>query len=99
MEELHQLLIESYPALDEVVDDVLKALDAIIAPHYDGPLGIDMMLYRDEHGEIALNPCVEVNLRMTMGMITAAMSQCHGLRGTFSIANFVHGDGSFVRKT
>ena len=44
-----------------------------------------MMLYWDENGKIALNPCVEVNLRMTMGMITAAMGSRHGLRGDFTI--------------
>lgn len=84
-EELHQLMQEEYPALDQVVDDVLNALNDIVAPHYDGPLGIDMMIYRNEKGETALNPCVEVNLRMTMGMVTAAMGDRHGLRGKFSI--------------
>ena len=85
MEELHQYLLERYPDLDQVVDNVLKALDSIIAQHYSGPLGVDMMLYRDDKGDIALNPCVEVNLRMTMGMVTAAMGNRHGLRGDFSV--------------
>ena len=85
MEELHQLLLKEYPALDQVVENVLVALDSIIAPHYDGPVGVDMMFYRKEDGTVALNPCVEVNLRMTMGMITAAMGSRHGLRGKFSI--------------
>ncbi len=86
MQELHQFLLTQYPALDQVVNQVLNALDSIVAPHYDGPLGIDMMLYRGEDGNMALNPCVEVNLRMTMGMVTAAMGSRHGLRGQFSIA-------------
>ena len=86
-EELHQLLLNQYPDLDNVVDNVLKATDRIVAPHYNGPLGIDMMLYRDEKGGIALNPCVEINLRMTMGMVTAAMGSRHALRGNFMIAN------------
>ena len=85
MDELHQFLLVQYPALDQVVQNVLNALDGIVAPHYEGPLGIDMMLYRNEHGDIALNPCVEVNLRMTMGMVTAAMGSIHGLRGRFKI--------------
>ena len=92
MEELHRFLLERCPALDRVVEDVLKALDGIVAPHYDGPLGIDMMLYRDKSGAIALNPCVEVNLRMTMGMVTAAMGNLHGLRGSFAI---VAGDAGY----
>ena len=85
MEELHQLLLKAYPALDQVAEKLLVTLDSIIAPHYDGPLGIDMMLYRKENGSIALNPCVEINLRMTMGMVTAAMGSRHGLCGRFSI--------------
>ena len=85
MEELHQSLVKQYPALDQVVDRLLKVLNILIAPHYDGPLGVDMMLYRNTDGTIALNPCVEVNLRMTMGMVTAAMGSRHALRGQFSI--------------
>ncbi len=85
MQELHRLLVACYPDLDSVVAEVLKALDANVSPHYMGPLGIDMMLYRNSNGHVALNPCVEVNLRMTMGMVTAAMGERHGLRGDFSI--------------
>ena len=87
MEELHQFLSRQYPALDQVVEDVIKALDNIVAPHYEGPLGVDMMLYKKENGTVALNPCVEVNLRMTMGMVTAAMGSRHGLCGKFAIVN------------
>ena len=92
MKELHQFLMEQYPDLDSVVERVLMALDGIVAPHYDGPLGVDMMLYRDSDGKIALNPCVEINLRMTMGMVTAAMGNRHGLRGRFSV---VSGDSGY----
>ena len=87
MEELHQLLLKQYPSLDQVVDKVIKVLDTIIAPYYNGPLGVDMMLYRNAACAIALNPCVEVNLRMTMGMVTAAMGSRHALRGNFTISN------------
>lgn len=41
------------------------ALDVIVAPHYDGPLGIDMLVTDSR----AINPCVELNLRHTMGML------------------------------
>ena len=50
-----------------------------------------MMLYWDENCRIALNPCVEVNLRMTMGMVTAAMGSRHGLNGQFKIVNDASG--------
>ncbi|MBQ0028987.1 MAG: hypothetical protein KBT32_00960 [Bacteroidales bacterium] len=38
-----------------------------IAPNYNGVVGIDM-LTGEIGGETRLNPCVEINLRMTMGM-------------------------------
>lgn len=41
-------------------------IDKLISPYYEGPLGIDMLA--DKQGTI--NPCVEINLRMTMGMAT-----------------------------
>ncbi len=85
MEELHEMLMGQYPDLDPVIVQVLIAIDDLIAPHYNGYLGIDMMLYLDENGKIALNPCVEVNLRMTMGMVTAAMGSRHSLNGQFKI--------------
>ena len=87
MEELHEMLLGLYPNLDPVIGQVLMVIEDLIAPHYDGPVGIDMMLYRDNQGKIALNPCVEVNLRMTMGMITAAMGSRYGLQGSFKIDN------------
>ena len=85
MDELHVMLLRLYPGLDPVIAQVLMTIDDLIAPHYNGYLGVDMMLYRDSDGNMALNPCVEVNLRMTMGMVTAAMGCRHGLRGRFTI--------------
>lgn len=42
-----------------------QALTDIIAPYYSGPLGVDMLC--DKTG--AINLCVELNLRMTMGHV------------------------------
>ena len=36
-----------------------------IAPWYEGPVGVDMLITTDG----VLNPCVEINWRMTMGMV------------------------------
>ena len=40
-------------------------ISRLISPTYEGPLGIDMLA--DREGNI--NPCVEINLRMTMGLV------------------------------
>lgn len=39
-----------------------------IAPFYNGYFGIDMFIYSYE-GEFMIHPCVEINLRMTMGLV------------------------------
>ena len=50
---------------DRVIEAQRVALEQIIAPGYEGPVGIDM-LTTEEGG---LVPCVEINLRLTMGMM------------------------------
>ena len=49
----------------DIVAAQKAALESLIAPHYSGPAGIDMLIDADG----TLNPCVEINLRLTMGMI------------------------------
>ena len=49
-----------------IIDAQAAVLEEQIAPFYSGPLGIDMLV--DNNGEI--HPCVEINLRMTMGHIS-----------------------------
>lgn len=51
--------------LESAVIRLQNALVQDIAPYYDGPLGVDMLV--DTSGRI--NPCVEVNMRMTMGHV------------------------------
>lgn len=50
---------------NDVIEAQRQALLDIIAPGYSGPVGIDMLIAADG----TLNPCVEINLRHTMGMI------------------------------
>lgn len=51
--------------LNDLIRAQKGAIEAIIAPYYDGPLGIDMLATPEKD----INPCVEINLRHTMGMI------------------------------
>lgn len=65
-EALEKRIMEVAPSWSETILKAQKdALESIIAPHYSGPLGIDMMV--DNEGLVY--PCVEINLRRTMGMI------------------------------
>ncbi len=50
---------------DNRLHSIKEAIEALIAPCYDGPLGIDMLATREGN----VNPCVEINLRRTMGLV------------------------------
>ena len=76
-QELKSTITALYPNLDEVVTALTQVLDELVAPHYDGWLGVDMLLFdalsHDGVSEIGIDPCVELNLRPTMGAITSVI--------------------------
>ncbi len=51
-----------------------QVLSQFLQARYVGPLGIDMMLAVTEKG-IVLHPCIELNLRRTMGYVALSVSQ------------------------
>ena len=75
--------------LDNVTNEVCRLLESRINGEYIGPLGIDMMIVagdeREEAQSFLLNPCIEINLRRTMGHAALALSR-NGQRGTMNIA-------------
>ena len=97
--ELHGRITALYPELDKVVAALSQVIDEMVAPHYTGWLGVDMMIYKEEvRGEkggskqqdtaLRLNPCVELNLRPTMGAVTSRLGDmllAPGITATFSI--------------
>lgn len=63
---LMKLITDHAPTFDmQYVDAQKRMLEALIGPGYTGPAGIDMMVF----GEGRIHPCVEINLRKTMGLI------------------------------
>ena len=56
------------PLLDDVIRVLPLRLSELLGTDYVGHLGVDMMLVQAEEG-IKLHPCVEVNLRRTMGHV------------------------------
>ena len=47
----------------DIIDIQKSALEKFVCPAYSGPAGIDMLIDKFHR----INPCVEINLRMTMG--------------------------------
>lgn len=84
--------IESYidtTLFEEVKKELFSCLAGVLLPFYKGYLGVDMMIYRDERGKFRIQPCVEINLRYTMGILALFLSNRYlapGSRGHFSIS-------------
>lgn len=77
-------------AVDTVRGAVLAVLTELVAPYYDGPVGIDMMVHRRFDGSFGVAPCVEVNLRYTMGFVALGFSGRHlaaGSKGTLGVVD------------
>ena len=73
--------------LDAVVRELEKLLYGYLRDVYEGPLGVDMMVVKnpDATGQpYLLNPCVEINLRCTMGHAALALTNAR-VRGTMHI--------------
>lgn len=85
-------IIESYfyPGfLDAVCKQLTEKLTAIYGTSYAGYLGVDMMVCKESQKEsFVLHPCVEVNLRMNMGLLSHYFTKhflAPGVKATFSI--------------
>lgn len=84
-------LLDSYVGQEKILNTCRKLkmfLNNSIAPYYLGPVGVDMFIYRNHDGSYALNPCVEINLRHTMGMVAHNLMEKHlpsGFEGTLSV--------------
>lgn len=55
--------------LHEVRSCLLSALQRLLKDDYKGYLGVDMMICRVAGGYV-VHPCVEINLRMNMGVVS-----------------------------
>lgn len=77
-----------HPALTAVRRSLQRRLAALLLGHYVGPVGVDMMIVRrpidnlkndkspiPPADALALHPCVEVNLRRTMGLVAIARAK------------------------
>lgn len=63
-----------------LIDFYEDALPRIYSPCYEGWIGIDMMLYRNSCGKRLIAPCVEVNMRYTMGVVALQLGRNERLR-------------------
>lgn len=58
------------PLLHQVREATARIIQQTYGKYYKGNIGVDMMIYTDKNGDFAIQPCVEINMRNTMGMIS-----------------------------
>lgn len=59
----------------KIQNAVTEALKKVYGNIYQGYLGVDMLVYKTKSGEYALHPCIEINMRYTMGMLALRLSE------------------------
>lgn len=80
--------------LDWVCCELSRILSDSLGNVYCGPLGVDMMVCRSDDGRFLLHPCVEINLRMTMGMVALELQRwlARGVQARYYIDYSANGE-------
>ena len=73
--------LSSYVGLEPLLllqKEMRRILETLLRDtEYQGYLGVDMMIYQDSESNCFLiHPCVELNLRMSMGMVARGVLSC-----------------------
>ena len=63
--------------ITNIAERLRLALQSIFLPSYQGWLGVDMMVERLKDGKESIVPCVEINVRMTMGVVAHFIADSH----------------------
>ena len=66
--------------LADIRNAICSKMESIIDGHYVGPFGVDMMIIGNseadcEQKHFYVNPCIEINLRRTMGHVALALTK------------------------
>lgn len=67
--------LSSPTLLEEIRDALSEVLGVLFGGKYTGALGVDMMVYKTELGEYHVQPCVEINLRYNMGILSLCLQR------------------------
>lgn len=79
---------------NQIIDSLITLLEEVLHerfPTYKGYIGVDMMIYLDEDNNSHIHPCVEINLRYTMGMLAVKLQEnfmAKETKGIFKIQYF-----------
>ena len=77
---------ETYSRIQEAVRTVLQE---VYGSTYAGCIGVDMLVYRQKDGSFAIHPCIEINMRYTMGMVALRLFQHYVVPRLLAITGFL----------
>jgi hypothetical protein len=84
----------------EIRQPIITAIEnSMMATNYEGFFGVDTLIYSDEENKLKINPCLEINVRHTMGLVALRLEKliAQNKKGVFS-TYFVPGKTFFEFK-
>ena len=64
-----QDFVETVPA--KIIQPLIQIIESSdLAKYYEGYFGVDTLIYDDESGSLKINPCLEINVRQNMGLLS-----------------------------
>jgi hypothetical protein len=63
-------------AVLEIRQPLINAIETSeMAMYYEGVFGVDTLIYSDENDTLKINPCLEINVRYTMGLLSLLLEK------------------------
>ena len=60
----------------EIISSLIEILELTeLAKFYEGFFGVDTLIYRNEKNELKINPCLEINVRQSMGLLSLQLEK------------------------
>jgi len=89
-----------------IVNPLIQQIEkSNLAKYYEGFFGLDTLIFRDEFNKLKINPCLEINVRQNMGLLSLQLQKLlvSGKKGIFKTiykpgSDFFQFEREMVRK-
>lgn len=72
--------LKSVKFAEKITEMIVKPLvtaveNSLLAKYYEGNFGVDTLIFRDEKNDLRVNPCLEINVRQNMGLLSLQLEK------------------------
>lgn len=61
---------------EKIIQPLIQIIETSdLALHYEGFFGVDTLIYKDKNGSLKINPCLEINVRQNMGLLSLRLEK------------------------